>query len=98
MIPFLVLLVAVREARAFTFSSSALSSSSSTSGGSASILLDSFHTRDLAASDPCYDDKTKKAAACMPDFVNAAFGVKVKEYGAVVEPGFERELFITSLI
>ena len=42
-----------------------------------SILFDTFMGDD-PDSDPCYDDKLKKPIACIPDFVNAAFGIPVK--------------------
>ena len=42
-----------------------------------SILFDTFMSDD-PASDPCYDDKLKKSIACIPDFVNAAFGIPVE--------------------
>ncbi len=32
----------------------------------------------LDEEDPCYDAKAKKSVSCLPDFVNAAFGVKVE--------------------
>lgn len=42
-----------------------------------SILFDTFMSDD-PVSDPCYDDKLKKSIACIPDFVNAAFGIPVE--------------------
>lgn len=33
--------------------------------------------RHLDEADPCYDNKAKKSVSCLPDFVNAAFGVRV---------------------
>lgn len=33
---------------------------------------------DFVEDDPCYDAKLKRPQACVPDFVNAAYGVPVK--------------------
>eukprot|EP00095_Tigriopus_kingsejongensis_P011417 maker-scaffold993_size72668-snap-gene-0.17 protein:Tk11417 transcript:maker-scaffold993_size72668-snap-gene-0.17-mRNA-1 annotation:"Netrin-3" len=44
---------------------------------SPSVLLDSFSGRDMVI-DPCFSDKHKRPTSCVPDFVNAAFGVKVE--------------------
>ena len=32
---------------------------------------------EAAQSDPCHDDETDKPKQCVPDFVNAAYGVPV---------------------
>ena len=42
-----------------------------------SILFDTFMSDD-PITDPCYDEKLKKSIACIPDFVNAAFGLPVQ--------------------
>ena len=42
-----------------------------------SVLFDTFMGDD-PDTDPCYDTKLNKPIACIPDFVNAAFGVPVK--------------------
>ena len=42
-----------------------------------SILFDTFMSDD-PATDPCYDEVLKKSIACIPDFVNAAFGLPVQ--------------------
>ena len=44
---------------------------------SSSVMLDSFSSKELVL-DPCYDDKKKRPTSCIPDFGNAAFGVKVE--------------------
>ena len=44
--------------------------------GATSIFLDS-RPQDLVI-DPCFDSKQKKPVSCVPDFVNAAFGVRVE--------------------
>ena len=42
------------------------------------ILLEKFNSKDLVL-DPCYNPKDKNApVSCIPDFVNAAYGVKVE--------------------
>merc|ERR1719495_2219371 len=33
---------------------------------------------EAAQSDPCHDDQTDKPKQCVPDFVNAAYGVPIK--------------------
>ena len=42
-----------------------------------SILFDTFMSDD-PVTDPCFDEKLKKSIACIPDFVNAAFGLPVE--------------------
>ena len=50
-----------------------------------SILLDSFMSDD-PITDPCYDEKTKKPTACLPDFVNAAYGLPVEASSTCGDP------------
>ncbi len=46
----------------------------------------------LSEIDPCYDDKAKKSVSCLPDFVNAAFGVRVEaESDACLDGGGDGE-------
>lgn len=44
---------------------------------SPSVLLDSFSGREMVV-DPCFSDKSRRPTSCVPDFVNAAFGVRVE--------------------
>ena len=41
------------------------------------VLLEKFNSKDLVL-DPCYNPKEKTPVSCIPDFVNAAYGVKVE--------------------
>ncbi len=43
----------------------------------ASVFLEAASTRDMVI-DPCFDRKGDKPVSCVPDFVNAAFGVRVE--------------------
>ncbi len=47
------------------------------SSAATSVLFESFDSQDVAI-DPCYDEKAKRPKSCVPDFVNAAFGVRVE--------------------
>ena len=47
------------------------------SSAATSVLFESFNTQDMVI-DPCYGEKGKKPKSCVPDFVNAAFGVRVE--------------------
>ena len=50
-----------------------------------SVLFDSFMSDD-PITDPCIDEKTKKPVACLPDFVNAAYGLPVEASSTCGEP------------
>merc|ERR1712020_48033 len=50
-----------------------------------SILFDTFMADD-PVTDPCIDEKTKKPVACLPDFVNAAYGLPVEASSTCGEP------------
>ena len=41
---------------------------------------------DDPVTDPCIDEKTKKPVACLPDFVNAAYGLPVEASSTCGEP------------
>lgn len=49
----------------------------SSSFPSSSVKLNSFNSKELVL-DPCFSEKAKKPVSCIPDFVNAAFGLKVE--------------------
>ena len=46
-----------------------------------SVFLDSRGPPAPLSLDACFDDKAEKAVSCVPDFVNAAFGVRVEADG-----------------
>ncbi|XP_040563899.1 netrin-1 [Lepeophtheirus salmonis] len=80
----LLLSVCVRSSLGRRFGDSKLllpySKKSSSSSSSSLLLLDesgSFSSSSSSKRDPCYDDKKKRPVSCIPDFVNAAFGLPV---------------------
>ena len=50
-----------------------------------SVLFDSFMSDD-PVTDPCIDEKSKKPVACLPDFVNAAYGLPVEASSTCGDP------------
>ena len=66
-------------------SSSSLLRRSSLNRKKPSVLFDSFMSDD-PISDPCIDEKTKKPVACLPDFVNAAYGLPVEASSTCGDP------------
>ena len=50
-----------------------------------SILFDTFMSDD-PVTDPCFDEKSKKPIACLPDFVNAAYGLPVEATSTCGDP------------
>lgn len=62
-----------------------------------SIFLDSLPSQDIVV-DPCFDEKSDKPVSCVPDFVNAAFGVRVEPtYGKDEKKHTKFAQFLTDL-
>ena len=49
-------------------------------------FLKMFQAEAAAQTDPCHDDKTDKPRQCVPDFVNAAYGVSVRSSSTCGSP------------